>query len=340
MHSPTYREKYKEFLKIDFPRIPYPKDATTFWQLVALGGELRQIHLLESPSVEKYITQYPEDGTNMVTKPRFENSPPVEGCPQDGVVNSPPTILTHINNTPIYRNFVENLPHNAALNQLAKDKRKAGILSEVLFWQQVHQRKFYNIDFDRQRIIGNYIVDFYVKTLGLVIEIDGASHNNKAEYDAIRQQYLENFGLKIFRISDSDVKKNIDAVMRSLENYIVQQYGNIPPAKHYPNAPALNSPPMEGCPKGDAFNSPPVEGNLGRVYINETQYFNNVPAIAWNFYIGGYQPAQKWLKDRKGRKLEFDDIIHYQKIIVALTETDRLMKEIDKISFENNKGFL
>ncbi len=72
----------------------------------------------------------------------------------------------------------------------------------------------------------------------------------------------------------------------------------------------------------------------GKVFINDTQYFNNVPQIAWEFYIGGYQPAQKWLKDRKGRKLGFEDILHYQKIIVALTETDRLMKEIDKIEIE------
>ncbi|MCK9256381.1 MAG: DNA methyltransferase, partial [Bacteroidales bacterium] len=72
----------------------------------------------------------------------------------------------------------------------------------------------------------------------------------------------------------------------------------------------------------------------GKVYINEIQYFDNVPQVAWEFYIGGYQPAQKWLKDRKDRKLEFEDILHYQKIIVALSETDRLMKEIDKIEIE------
>jgi len=75
-------------------------------------------------------------------------------------------------------------------------------------------------------------------------------------------------------------------------------------------------------------------GVVGRVYINDTQYFANVPLTAWNFYIGGYQPAQKWLKDRKGRKLDFDDVLHYQKIIVALSETDRLMKEIDGIEIE------
>ena len=66
------------------------------------------------------------------------------------------------------------------------------------------------------------------------------------------------------------------------------------------------------------------------VYINKEQYFGNVPELAWNFYIGGYQPAQKWLKDRKGRTLTNSELEHYQKIIIALKETDRIMKEIDK----------
>jgi predicted helicase len=156
LHSLNYREKYKEFLKIDFPRVPFPKDKVIFWQLAKLGGEIRQIHLLESPTVEKYVTQYPEDGNNTVTSPKY---------------------------FPIPKN--------------------------------------------------------------------------------------ENTGA--------------------------------------------------------------LQGN---VYINETQYFANVPLSAWSFYIGGYQPAQKWLKDRKERTLEFDDILHYQKIIVALTETDRLMNEINKIDIE------
>ena len=87
---------------------------------------------------------------------------------------------------------------------------------------------------------------------------------------------------------------------------------------------------------GEGQNSPTVEGlgKAGKVWINHDQYFDGVPKIAWEFYIGGYQPAQKWLKDRKGRMLGFEDILHYQKIIVALTETDRLMKEIDKIEIE------
>ena len=155
------------------------------------------------------------------------NSPPMEGCPKGGVGNS--GTITQINNIPICRNFVENLPYNPSLTQFVRDKRKAGILSEVLFWQQVHKGSFHNIDFDRQRIIGNYIVDFYVKKLGLVIEIDGNSHDEKQEYDTKRQRYLEGLGLRVYRITDFDVKNNLEIVMIDLENYIVREYGEKPP---------------------------------------------------------------------------------------------------------------
>ncbi len=135
------------------------------------------------------------------------------------------TILTTINNVAIGRNFVENLPCNLALKQLAKEKRQAGILSEVLFWQQVHKGIFYKIDFDRQRIIGNYIVDFYVKALGLIIEIDGTSHDHKNEYDTGREQYFISLGLKVYRILDWDVKSHIQTVMMGLEDYIIGEFG-------------------------------------------------------------------------------------------------------------------
>ena len=67
---------------------------------------------------------------------------------------------------------------------------------------------------------------------------------------------------------------------------------------------------------------------MGRVYINATQYFSGVSETAWTCHIGGYQPAQKWLKDRKGRTLGWDDIRHYQKIIKILGETDQIMQQI------------
>lgn len=68
LHSPSYREKYKEFLKIDFPRVPYPTSRESFDTLVRLGGELRQLHLLESPRVHDLITTYPIAGSNEVEK--------------------------------------------------------------------------------------------------------------------------------------------------------------------------------------------------------------------------------------------------------------------------------
>lgn len=68
-----------------------------------------------------------------------------------------------------------------------------------------------------------------------------------------------------------------------------------------------------------------------KVFINETQYFGNIPESAWNFYIGGYQPAQKWLKDRKDKSLSSDEIDHYQRMIVSLVETQKLMDKIDEV---------
>jgi very-short-patch-repair endonuclease len=135
-------------------------------------------------------------------------------------------IITYLNDIPIHRNFVENLPFNPHLIPLLKEKRKAGILSEVLFWKQVRAKTFHAIDFDRQRIIGNYIVDFYVKTLGLVIEIDGSSHDEKQVYDGERQEYLESLGLKIFRITDFDVKNNLGVVMKNVEKFIIENYSS------------------------------------------------------------------------------------------------------------------
>ena len=133
-------------------------------------------------------------------------------------------ILTSINNIPIYRNFIQNLPYNPSLLSRAKKLRKAGVYSEVVFWKQVHQDKFYGIDFDRQRIIGNYIVDFYIKPLSLIIEIDGASHNDKDAYDDIREAYFISLGLKVYRITSLRVMHDLDNVMKELENYIADNF--------------------------------------------------------------------------------------------------------------------
>jgi predicted helicase len=147
-HSPTYRERYAEFLKIDFPRLPLTSDLKLFRALAEKGEELVALHLMESPKLNDLITTFPVKGSNEVEKVRYTE-------PQD------------------------ELP--------------------------------------------------------------------------------------------------------------------------------------------------------GRVYINKTQYFEGVERAVWEFHVGGYHVLHKWLKDRRGRTLSFDDLFHYQKIVVALKETMRLMEEIDDL---------
>jgi predicted helicase len=141
LHSPHYRETYKEFLKTDFPRVPYPENPDDFWRLVEHGRELRQYHLLEHENLEKSTMLYQGAGDNTLLKPDYKD---------------------------------------------------------------------------------------------------------------------------------------------------------------------------------------------GRVYINAAQYFDAVPQNVWEFWIGGYQPAQKWLKDRKGRILSFDDIRHYQRILSSIAATTTIMADIDR----------
>ena len=77
------------------------------------------------------------------------------------------------------------------------------------------------------------------------------------------------------------------------------------------------------------YTEPGADGTPGRVWINSAQYFEGVPPEVWNFHVGGYQVCHKWLKDRKGRQLSYDDLTHYQRIVAALAETLRIQSEID-----------
>ena len=133
-------------------------------------------------------------------------------------------IVTHINGIAIYSDYIQNLPSNPKLKDWSKKLRKAGNYPEVVFWKQVNRKQFHGIDFDRQRIIGNYIVDFYVKSLGLVVEIDGTVHNDAEKYDERRDAFLVSLGLKVYRISFYSVLHDLDNVMLNLEKHIIQYY--------------------------------------------------------------------------------------------------------------------
>jgi len=176
-HSPRYRERYAEFLKIDFPRVPLTSDREKFRLLVKLGGDLVALHLLESPLLARPATRYPVVGDNRVEKgyPKYFAPGEVEPAP----------------------------------------KPKGG----------------------------------------------GVGGEGEGEGGA-----------------DGGVAAFLEA---------------------------------------------------GRVYINKSQYFEGVPPEVWVFQVGGYQVCDKWLKDRRGRQLSYDDLTHYQKVVVALKETIRLMEEVD-----------
>lgn len=132
--------------------------------------------------------------------------------------------LTHINGIEIFRRKIEVLPRNKELLNRSRNLRKGYVLSEVIFWKQVRNKEFHQIDFDRQKIIGNYIVDFYIKSLGVVLEIDGSSHNDKEEYDEKRQLFLESLDLVVYRISDNRIKNDLGNVMKELEDFIIEKF--------------------------------------------------------------------------------------------------------------------
>ena len=115
----------------------------------------------------------------------------------------------------------KDLPYNANLRKNASELRKAGNLSEVLLWLQLKNKQLLGLNFDRQRIIGNYIVDFYCPEKRVIIEIDGYSHELKADYDEAREKYLKSLGLTVIHILDHEVKQQMEEVMKFLKSYFI-----------------------------------------------------------------------------------------------------------------------
>ena len=102
--------------------------------------------------------------------------------------------------------------YNKQLKNLARANRKARNLSEALLWHEI-QRCRLGVRFVRQKPIGNYIADFYCREKKLVLEIDGWSHDDKYEYDKERDEYMKKLGIHVLRISDKDVKHNMENVL-------------------------------------------------------------------------------------------------------------------------------
>ena len=110
--------------------------------------------------------------------------------------------------------------YNPGLKELAKQLRKNSTVAEVLLWRKLKRKQMLGYDFHRQKPIGNYIVDFFCPRLNLVIEIDGQSHDFKSEADAKRQKDLEKLDLHVLRFSEGNVRKKMNDVLFTIEQWI------------------------------------------------------------------------------------------------------------------------
>ena len=118
------------------------------------------------------------------------------------------------------------IPYNPNLKEIAKQLRKNSTPSEILLWRYLKGKQMFCYDFDRQKPIDNFIVDFFCNELMLAIEIDGDTHNYKFEEDRKRQERLEKFGIRFLRFTDRDVKQNIEGVVATIERWIKEQTCN------------------------------------------------------------------------------------------------------------------
>ncbi|MDR4509316.1 MAG: endonuclease domain-containing protein [Candidatus Brocadiaceae bacterium] len=148
------------------------------------------------------------------------------------------------------------IPYNPKLKEVARRLRKSGTLSEALLWTYLKKKQMCGYDFDRQKPIDNYIVDFFCNELMLAIEIDGCSHSEKDEGDRIRQAKLESLGIRFLRFYDSDIKKNIQGVLWVIEDWIRRHKDEPTPS---PPRRGMN-PPLTPPKRGIKRKKPPERG--------------------------------------------------------------------------------
>ena len=112
------------------------------------------------------------------------------------------------------------IPYNPKLKERAKELRKNMTQTEIMLWLELKGKKMRGYDFDRQRPIDNYIVDFYCKDLMLALEIDGESHYGNEKKDFKRQRKIESYGVKFLRFDDLEVRYKMEKVLERIGNWI------------------------------------------------------------------------------------------------------------------------
>jgi very-short-patch-repair endonuclease len=123
------------------------------------------------------------------------------------------------------------LPYNPKLKERARQLRNNMTKGEVVLWQRLKKRQMMGYDFDRQRPIDQFIVDFYCKSLVLAIEVDGDVHDSEAaqQYDIERQAQLEALGVRFLRFRDEDVRRNTNIVCQTIADWIKRDRAQSPP---------------------------------------------------------------------------------------------------------------
>ncbi len=112
------------------------------------------------------------------------------------------------------------IPYNPKLKKFARQLRNNSTFTEIMLWNYLKKNQILGYDFDRQRPIDNYIVDFYCKDLRLAIEVDGESHYGREERDRLRDKRLNELGVTVLRFDNLDIIYKLDQVIESIENWI------------------------------------------------------------------------------------------------------------------------
>ena len=144
------------------------------------------------------------------------------------------------------------IPYNPMLKELAKKLRKNMTFSEVKLWNELKNGRMMGYDFDRQRPIGNYIVDFYCKDLKLALEVDGITHLDEKVIlkDEIRQDELERLGVNFLRFDAMLIVNKVESVLKEIESWIIE-YESENGVVEFVRRKRMQNPPLP-LPGGDA----------------------------------------------------------------------------------------
>jgi REP element-mobilizing transposase RayT len=394
LHSPTYRTRYAEFLKSDFPRVPLTSDVKVFRSLCGLGAELVALHLLDSSKLSEPIARYPVTGPNLVEKgfPKYlapgerepgKSEPLTAGRVYINRGTGVPPVFSHGQDAHATLDHGQDahatlrIRHGAYLPHWTRECATYAVcfrLGDSLPASAIAVWKFEREDIIKTARQLNRPLTlheeerldklFSDKVERYLDEGRGECWMRRDEVAAVVASALQYFEGKRYHLVAWCVMPNhvhaivqplagidLDGILHSWKSFsskeanrLIGRSGQFWQPESYDHLIrdendfarqveyVLANPLRAGLRNwkwvGGGTGVPPVFSH-GQDPHATGQYFEGVPPEAWNFHIGGYQVCEKWLKDRRGRTLTYDDLEHYCKVVTALSETIHLMAEID-----------